>query len=58
LEESQKKPFFMVAKDFDDLPDLDPISFQLQKAKNWTGIFVRPNLCGLDDEKGKESLIS
>jgi hypothetical protein len=52
LEESQKA-FFMVAEDFDGLPDSEPISVKLQKSENWTGIFVRPNLCGVDDEKGK-----
>jgi hypothetical protein len=51
--EQSKKPFFMVAEDFDDLPDSDPISSQLQKSSNWTGIFIRTNLCGLDDGKGK-----
>jgi hypothetical protein len=54
LEESQKKPFFMVAEDFDDQPDSDPISFELQKSDNWTGIFIRTNLCGLDDGKGRK----
>ena len=43
----------MLAQGFEDSLKPDPISMKLEKADNWTGIFIRPTSCGLDDEKGR-----